>query len=89
MSSLAKKAFDVLASFWLAIVVLAFLFLLTVIGTLERNRILFSWLDGGPSRQKAFELMVEVFAVNEGLQHLGEIAGRNLCGLGHGARRMR
>lgn len=38
MSSLAKKAFDALASFWLAIVVLAFLFLLTVIGTLEQTR---------------------------------------------------
>jgi len=39
-----------------------------VIGTLERNRILFTWLDGHPSRQKTLELMIEVIAVNDGLQ---------------------
>jgi hypothetical protein len=39
-----------------------------VVGTLDRNRILFTWLDGHPSRQKALEGKVEVFAVNDGLQ---------------------
>jgi len=39
-----------------------------VIGTLERNRLLFTWLDGHPSTQQTLRLRVEVFAVNAGLQ---------------------
>ncbi|HLA71019.1 MAG TPA: hypothetical protein VK624_05875 [Steroidobacteraceae bacterium] len=39
-----------------------------VTGTVARNRILLSWPDGHPSRQRALDLKVEVFAVNEGLQ---------------------
>jgi hypothetical protein len=38
MRGVLRKTFDALASYWLAIVVLAFLFVLTVLGTLEQTR---------------------------------------------------
>ncbi|HEV8362204.1 MAG TPA: hypothetical protein VGQ52_01695 [Gemmatimonadaceae bacterium] len=39
-----------------------------IIGTRVRNRFVFAWLDGHPSEQRAVDIRVEVFAVNNGLQ---------------------